>query len=653
MEIAGLLISFALIFPWLVLSACILLVLDFIMLLKAKAKGKKISELAFIAFSIACVIVVASYIMLTQSFVSDIFSLKEVYTYSSSGLTLPYKVGGPWIGSSGSMLFVTFFLVLVYFVFRIKGLGKESESHTTTYKILDLFLIFLLLVTLLQSPFERLPIVPPDGAGLNPLLQTFWVLVHPPVIFLGYVFVFFAFALTLAGMITGEKEELRSPLKCSLYAAWLFLALGIALGGWWSYEVLGWGGYWAWDPVETASLLPWFALTAYFHLPPKSKDLAKEFTLMVSFVMIIFATALTRGGLLESVHAFGKSPVGPVLLGFGFCVLLFFVYLAVRAKKPLYSFDIDFSSLHSVSILVAYWSLMFLLIICFFGDAAPIVGGIFSEKTMSATGVEFYNRWCFPFTLAFVAALLGCNVALKLERCLMLIIAVLGIGLVLALLGGPTPNPLMNFGLPLLLVAGFAIAYNSAKVMQKRNSLHLWGKTLIHLAVIIILLGVFFSAVDAAKNPRSFVATPNSTKDILGTQIEFGNFTIYTGMGRVFYPQHVFVGPEYSALKMDVTIKEGGDVHHRALWMYHYANHGIVSEPLIISTLAGDIYASMHPTASSHNSSFYAIMGVEVQPEDFVVKVKKIPLIWLLWFGIVLMGIGMVVLLVGELKSKK
>ena len=653
MEITELLISFALIFPWLVLSSCLLLVLDFILLLKGKAKGKKISELAFIAFSIACVIVVASYIILTQSFVSDIFSLKEVYTYSSSGLSLSYKLGGPWIGSSGSMLFVTFFLVLVYFVFRFKGLGKESKSRTTTYKILDLFLIFLLLVTLLQSPFERIPIVPPDGAGLNPLLQTFWVLVHPPVVFLGYVFVFFAFALTLAGMITGEKEELKAPLKCSLYAAWLFLALGIALGGWWSYEVLGWGGYWAWDPVETASLLPWFALTAYFHLPPKSKDQAKEFTLMVSFVMIIFATALTRGGLLESVHAFGKSPVGPALLGFGFCVLLFFVYLAVRAKKPLYAFDIDSSSLYSVSVFVAYWSLMFLLIICFFGDAAPILGGIFSENSMSATGVEFYNRWCFPFTLAFVAALLGCNVALKIERYLMLIVAVLGIGLVLALLGGPTPNPLTNFGLPLLLVAGFAIAFNFAKVMKKRNSLHLWGKTIVHLAVIIILLGVFFSAVDAAKNPRSFVATPNSTKDLLGTQIEFGNFTIYTGMGRVYYPQHVFVGPEYSALKMDVKIKEGGAIHHGALWMYHYANHGVVSEPLIISTLTGDIYASMHPTASSHNSSFYAIMGVEVQPEDFVVRVKRIPLIWLLWFGIVLMGIGMVILLVGELKRKK
>lgn len=311
--------------------ACVFLVLDFILLLMAKAKpeGKRKFELAFFASSIACVLIIASYLRLTIAFLNDNFWLSEVYTYSSSSLSVQYKLGDPWIGSSGSMLFVTFLFALVCFLYRFKGSEKESEFRITTYKILDIFLIFLLLVTLLKSPFELLPIVPMDGAGLNPLLQTIWVLIHPPVIFLGYIFVFFAFALTLAGMITGEseKQEVREALKRSLCAAWLFLALGIALGGWWSYEVLGWGGYWAWDPVETASLLPFLALTAYFHLPSRSKDLAKELTLTITFSMIIFASALTRGGLLESVHAFGKSPVGPVLLGFAFCVVLYFFYL--------------------------------------------------------------------------------------------------------------------------------------------------------------------------------------------------------------------------------------------------------------------------------------------------------------------------------------
>ena len=412
--------------------------------------------------------------------------------------------------------------------------------------------------------------------------------------------------------------------------------------------MLGWGGYWAWDPVETASLLPWLALTAYFHLPARSKDMAKELTLLITFFMIIFATALTRGGLLESVHAFGKSPVGPVLLGFGFCVVLYFFYLTRRANKPLYTFDLDTSSLYSVAIFAAYWSLMFLLIICFLGDAAPIIGGFFSEKPLS-TSPEFYNKWCFPFTLAFIAALAGCNIGLKMKRYAMLIVAVLGIGAVLAAIGQPTPNPFANLGLPLLMVAGIAIAYNFARLLSKKNSSsRLWGKTIVHLAIITILIGVFVSSA-AETESGNIIAKPDSVIGSLGMQIALNNFTVYPGTGSIYYPQHSFVGPERSALKMNVAIEDGGDVHHESLWMYYYTNHGVVSEPLIISTLAGDMYVSMHPTSSSFNSMFYALMGQVVQPGDSVIVVRRVPLIWLVWFGIILLGIGMTVLLLGEL----
>jgi cytochrome c-type biogenesis protein CcmF len=630
--------------------ACLLLAFDFILLLttKVRAEEKKKREIAFFAFILACGLVTAAYFRLTLSFVKDNFSLWEVYAYSSSSLSLAYKIGDPWIGSSGSMLFVTFLFTLVSLVYRLKGLEQESVFRTTTYKILDVFFVILLFVTLLKSPFELLPVTPPDGVGLNPLLQTFWVLVHPPVIFLGYVFVFFAFALTLAGMITGElKEQERKTLKLSLYAAWLFLALGIALGGWWSYEVLGWGGYWAWDPVETASLLPWLALTAYFHLPARSKDLAKEFTLTLTFFMIIFATALTRGGLLESVHAFGESPVGPVLLGVAFCVLFYFFYLARRANKPLYAFDLDSSSLPSLSLFVAYWSLMFLLIICFFGDTAPIIGGVFSDTPM-ATSVDFYNKWCYPFTLAFVAALMGCNSGLKLKEYAGVIAAVLVIGAVLAVLGQPTPNTLANFGLPLILAAGVAIAYNFVRLLPRRNSSFLWGKTIVHFAIIIILIGVFVSSSMAEESDNLF-ATSDSTVEALGATIAVNGFTVYPGTGSVYFPQHNLLLPEYSALKIDVTINERGRIYHEPLWLYYYPNHGVVSEPLIISTLRGDLYVYMQHTDTSFDSLRFALMGEEIQPESVVLRMKKNPLIGFVWAGIVLMGIGMTILLIGEL----
>lgn len=635
--------------------ACILLVTDFILLLKAKARAEEKAklDLAFCASIIACVLITASYLRLTLFFVRDTFSLWEVYAYSSSSLSLAYKIGDPWIGSSGSMLFVTLLFTLLYLVYRLKGFGKESVFHTTTYQILDIFLIIFILVTLLKSPFELLPFTPPDGIGLNPLLQTFWVLVHPPVIFLGYVFVFFAFALTLAGMITGEqKEEERKTLKLALYAAWLFLAQGIALGGWWSYEVLGWGGYWAWDPVETASLLPWLALTAYFHLPARgSKDLAKEFTLAITFFMILFAAALTRGGLLESVHAFGKSPVGPVLLGFAFCILFYFFYLARRSNKPLYTFEVDTASILPVSLFVAYWSLMFLLIICFSGEVTPIIGGLFSGNPMT-TDAGFYNKWCYPFTLAFVAALIGCNIGLKLKAYAGLIAAVLVTGAVLALIGQPTPDPLANFGLPLILVAGVAIAYNFARLLPRRNSSLVWGKTIVHLAIIIILIGVFVSSSMGEESENLF-ATPDSTIETLGTTIELNAPTIYTGTGSVYLPQHDFIAPENSALKMDVAIKDRGNVYHEPLWIYYYPNYGVVSEPLIVSTLRGDIYVYMQHTDSSFNSLRYALMGAKIRPESVVLRVNKNPLIGLVWAGIVLLGIGMAVLLLGELFLKK
>lgn len=647
-----------------IIVAGFLLLFDFILLLKAKAEEKKKLQLiAFFASIIACVLVIASYIRLTTAFLTDNFSLGEVFWHSSSSLALQYKLGDPWIGSNGSMLFITFLLALIYLAYRFKGLGKETEFRNAAYKILDLFLIFLIFLTLLKSPFELVPgivlpdHIPLDGFGLNPLLQTFWVLVHPPVVFLGYVFVFFAFALTLGGIITGDSEEGRATLKRSLYAAWLFLALGIALGGLWSYEVLGWGGYWAWDPVETASLLPWFSLTAYFHLSARSKDMAKEFTLLITFCMIIFATALTRGGLLESVHAFGESSIGPLLLGFALCVIIYFIYLAIRANKPLYSFDIDTSSLYSVAIFTAYWSLMVLLVICFLGLAAPILKGLSSGTPMSALSVDYYNWCCYPFTLVFVAALMGCNISRNLKkRYAMLLAALLGIGAVLVLLRMPTSNPLLNFGLPLLIVAWIVIAYNFALLLPKNNSsksLKLWGKTFVHLAIILILIGVFVSAIDAAKEPSGYVAKPNSSIDILGMQIEFGDSTVYSGTGSVYYSQHQFVGPEYSAMGTDITIKEGKKVHHETLWMYYYANHGVVSEPLIISAPVGDIYVSMQQTPSSYNSMRYALItGEVVPPEDFNIWVKKVPLIWLVWLGIALMGFAMVILLFSELQRK-
>ncbi len=632
--------------------ACLLLFFDLIQLSKAKPRGRKRLEYGFYAAVLACGLIAASYFMFLQAFLNDDFAFRAVYSYSSSGLPASYKVYATWAGMSGSMLFLTFLIAIVYFVYRYKTYENGSHLRLTVYRILDFILVFFLLLTLMNSPFERLTGTPMDGGGLNPLLQTFWMFIHPPIVFSGYVCVILAFALVLATMRTGEKGENRL-LKLLLQAAWLLLTLGNAIGGLWAYEVLGWGGYWAWDPVETASLLPWLALTAYFHLGPlskKEKSLTKELMLLLTFAAVIFTTALTRGGLAVSVHAFGASPIGPVLLLLALGMIAYFFYLKKGIKKPLFSMQVEKSSLYSLSFFTGYWSLMLIFLVCFWGLVFPIIGGTFLENPMS-TGIDFYNNWNFPFVMAFVAALIGCSMYEKIgfRKFALLVVGALGAGVVLVPVQWPTPNLLANLGLPLLIVALLAVVYRLVRVLARREkSLRLFGRSLLHFAIIVTLIGVFVSSTTKLVSGE-ILAIPNTTIRTLGLRIELKNFTVYTGTGNVHSTQLGRCVPEYSALRMDVEIEHGGSIYHRALWIRFYTLYGVAHTPLIITTWTGDLYINMLHTESMHNALMQALMGVEVSPDDLIVTVERIPMVYLVWAGVILLTIGMAIPLVKEL----
>lgn len=642
METGGLFLTFA----------CLMLFFDLVQLLKSKSRERTKLEYGFYASILACGLIVASYSMLLQGFLKDDFALREVYLHSSSGLPTWHKVYATWAGMSGSMLFLTFLLSVVYFVYRFKTYDKGSSFSLTTYKILDFVLIFFLFLTLVNSPFERLQGTPMDGKGLNPLLQTFWMFIHPPIVFSGYVFVILAFALILASMKTGEKEEDRL-LKLSLQSAWLLLTLGNVIGGLWAYEVLGWGGYWAWDPVETASLLPWLALTAYFHLGPlskKRKSLTGELMLLLTFVAVIFTTALTRGGLSVSVHAFGASPIGPILLILALCMAVYFFYLKKDIGKPLFSLEVDKSSLYSVSFFTGYWSLIFIFLVCFWGVAFPIIGRILWENPMT-TGVDFYNNWNFPFVVVFVAALIGCSTHEKIDfkKFAALVGGALGVGVVLVQVQRPTPNILANFGIPLLIVAFFAVIYRLVRVLaRKRRSLRLLGRSLLHFAIIVTLIGVFFSSTTKQVS-GDILTKPNTTIETLGLRIELKNFTVYNGTGNVHSMEMRRCVPEYSALKMDVTIEQGERTYDAALWIRYYTLYGVVSTPLIITTWRGDIYIRMLHTESMNNALEQALMGEKVLPQDLIVTLEIKPVVYLVWGGVALMSIGMATPLIKEL----
>jgi len=453
-------------------------------------------------------------------------------------------------------------------------------------------------------------------------------------------------------MKTGEEEENRL-LKLSLQAAWLLLTLGNAIGGLWAYEVLGWGGYWAWDPVETASLLPWLTLTAYFHLGPlskKGKSLTRELMLLLTFATVVFTTALTRGGLSVSVHAFGASPIGPVLLLLALGMTVYFFYLKRGINKPLFSLSVEKSSLYSVSFFTGYWSLIFIFLVCFWGVAFPIIGGTFLANPM-ATGVDFYNNWNFPFAMAFVAALIGCSMYEKIgfKKFAGLVVGALGAGVVLVQVQLPTPNVLANLGIPILIVALFAVIYRLVRVLtKKKRSLRLFGRSLLHFAIIVTLIGVFVSSTTEQVSGE-ILAKPNTTIEALGLRIELKNFTVYNGTGNVHSTKMARCVPEYSALRMDVAIEEGGIIHNAALWIRLYTLYGIACTPSIITTWTGDLYIHMHHTESMYNALVQALMGEEVLPEDLIVTVERIPMVYLVWAGVTLLSIGMTIPLIKEI----
>lgn len=636
---------------FLIFSA-VMLFFDLVLLSRAKEGEKSRLEYGFYAATLACALVVASYLMLVQAFLSNDFGLVEVFSYSSSGLSTFSKIYATWSGASTSMLFLTFMIAVSYFVYRFRTYNKGNLTNIAAYKIFNVVVIFFIFLILMNSPFQRLPIAPNEGGGLNPLLQTFWMFAHPPIVFAGYVFIILAFVLTLAGMNSQESGDPRL-MKLLLQAAWLTTTLGIAIGGLWAYEVLGWGGYWGWDAVETASLLPWLALTAYFHLGILSKagkSLAREVMLLVTFASVIFATALTRGGLLTSVHAFGSSPLGPLLLLFITAFASYFFYLWRRTQKPLFSIKVDKSSLYSVSFFVGFWSLIFIFLVCFWGLAFPIMAGVFLSSSMT-TAPAFYYNWTFPFAMAFVAALIGCSLQGRtgFRKFVVLLAGTLVVGILLAFLQWPTPNLLANLGIPLLALGFSATLYRVISVLPKnRRSLRQFGRSLLHLAIIITLVGVFLSNTTKQESVINGVR-PNTRIQTLGLTIDLKNFTVYTGTGRVYYMQGRFNVTEYSALKMDITVQQGGRSYSSALWTRLYPLSGVVSTPLIITTPTGDIYLRMLQTQTMTDSLWSALDGGRVLPQDLNLSVDFNPAMYLVWSGVALMSVGITVPLIREI----
>jgi cytochrome c-type biogenesis protein CcmF len=206
-------------------------------LMQVRLRERTSLKYSFYAIVLAFALITVSYIIFVQSFLGNDFSLIEVYSYSSSNLSTLSKLYASWGGARGSMLFLAFLISSSSFLYQLKTHSKVNSYNVTVSILLNLTLMVFLIVTLIKNPFERFNTIPIEGKGLNPQLQTFWMIIHPPIVFVSYVLTVFIYSLTIASMKTGKDLEKNRLFRICCSNAWVFLTIGIALGGLWAYEV--------------------------------------------------------------------------------------------------------------------------------------------------------------------------------------------------------------------------------------------------------------------------------------------------------------------------------------------------------------------------------------------------------------------------------
>ncbi|MDX2166447.1 MAG: heme lyase CcmF/NrfE family subunit [Deltaproteobacteria bacterium] len=367
-----------------------------------------------------CVVVAAA--MLLHALVIHDFRIEYVAAYSSSTLPLYYAVAALWGGQKGSLLFWLLILSSISAVVLLQNRDKNRELMPwVTATLMTVSAFFLLLLNFITPPFELLAVPAKEGRDLNPLLQNYWMTIHPPSLYMGFVGMSVPFAFAIASLATGRLGDvwIRTTRRWTLFA-WFFLSLGNLFGALWAYEVLGWGGYWAWDPVENAAFMPWLTGTAYLHsvMIQEKKNMLKVWNMVLvilTFALTIFGTFLTRSGVISSVHSFTQSGLGPFFLIFLAIVLTIAIGLLIW-RLPLLRSENELDSLLSRESAFLFNNLLFVGIAfaVFWGTMFPVISE-WVRGVKITVGPPFFNKVNAPLGLA-VLFLMGVGPVIAWRR---------------------------------------------------------------------------------------------------------------------------------------------------------------------------------------------------------------------------------------------
>jgi len=384
--------------------------------------GKKRRNQALIKYAknsllATCGLVSAAVVTLLVAILTHNFQIDYVASYTSRDMSLPYLFSALWAGNNGSLLFWAWLLSIFAVIALLRK--QTNNSDLIPYAAAVMMIIqafFILLLLSVSNPFQELSFIPADGRGLNPMLENAGMIIHPPLLLAGYIGFTIPFAFAISALLTKRlgNEWIQAARRWTLIS-WLLLGIGNLIGAWWAYVELGWGGYWAWDPVENAGLMPWLVATAFLHtiIIQRRKDMLKRWSMaliILTFNLAIFGTFLTRSGILSSVHTFGETGLEPFFITF--------LLISVFGSFGLLIFRNDkMKSEGEVGSLVSREFTFYINNFLFVGSALIIlIGTIFPALSEAVRGVQievgqsFFNTVNVPIFLAIILLIGICTV---------------------------------------------------------------------------------------------------------------------------------------------------------------------------------------------------------------------------------------------------
>jgi len=354
--------------------------------------ARNANQAIFALLILACALLISSLLL-------NDFSIEYVWRVSSREMPTYLKVTALWGGQAGSLLFWNLLLAAFTAIALSRKWNDQREIMPYSIFVASLTQIFFLsLVVFADNPFTQLAMVPPDGNGLNPLLRHPGMIIHPPLLYLGFTGFTIPYIFAMGALMAGKLDSgwIRSTRRWSLIA-WLFLSLGLILGGRWAYDVLGWGGYWAWDPVENASLMPWLAGTAFLHsvVIQEKRDMFKAwnmFLIILTYCLVIYGTFIVRSGVISSVHAFAQSAVGPMFFAFIAIMFVFSAYWVTKRREELKSPNqLESMTSREAAFLLNNFIILSILVVTFLGTNFPILSELFTGQKVTV-GPPFYEK---------------------------------------------------------------------------------------------------------------------------------------------------------------------------------------------------------------------------------------------------------------------